>query len=242
MKTTKIALLLLMVLVSALAYSQSVAPNTLTEKEKKEGWKLLFDGKSTTGWRTYNSKTVGPAWKVKDGALYLDTLDKKDWQTKGGDIVTDKEFENFELTLDWKIAPCGNSGVIFNVVESKKNEYVWYTGPEIQILDNSCHPDGKIPKHRAGNLYDLIASKTESVKPAGEWNHYKIISNKGLLEIWLNEVEQVKTQMFTPEWGALIKESKFKNRPDFGKAHKGKISLQDHGNMVWFMNVKIKEL
>ncbi len=160
----------------------------------------------------------------------------------GGDLVTKEEFENYEFSVDWKIEPCGNSGIIFNVVEDPKYDYVWKTGPEMQVLDNTCHPDAKIDKHRAGNLYDLIASKTESVHPAGEWNTAKIISNRGHLELWLNDVKQVETEMFTPEWEAMIQGSKFKTSPDFGKARKGHIALQDHGNQVWFRNIKIREI
>lgn len=217
--------------------------NTLSDNEKKEGWKLLFDGKTTAGWHTFNSKTIGPAWKAADGSLYLDTSKKKEWQTEGGgDIVTDREYANYELTLDWKLEPCGNGGIIFNVVEDPKYKYVWNTGPEMQMLDNACHEDAKFPKHRAGNLYDLIASKTESVHPGGEWNHVKIVSDRGHLELWLNDVLQVETQMFTPEWEAMIKASKFKEMPGFGMAKKGHIALQDHGFQVWYKNIKIKEL
>jgi len=214
--------------------------NTLTEKEKKEGWKLLFDGQTTAGWRNYNSEKTGPGWKVADGLLYLDAANKS--QPSGGDIITNGEFENFELSLDWKIEPCGNSGIIFNVVEDPKYKYTFLTGPEMQILDNACHPDAKIDKHRAGNLYDLIESKTVVVHPGGEWNQARIISNKGHLELWLNDNKQVETEMFTLEWEAMIKASKFKDMPAFGKARKGHIALQEHGHQVWFRNIKIREM
>ncbi len=222
---------------------QAPKPNTLTEKEKAEGWKLLFDGKTLTGWRNYNKQTIGKAWKVNDEAIHLDVSKKNDYQASGGgDIITNDEFENYELSVDWKVQPCGNSGIIFNVVETDKYYEVWRTGPEMQVLDNSCHPDGRIEKHRAGNLYDLIQSEVVSVLPAGEWNTARIISNKGHLELWLNGYKMVETEMFTPEWDALIKGSKFKDMPDFGKSKKGHISLQDHGDLVWFRNIKIKAL
>ncbi len=225
------------------AQAQSSATNMLSKKELKQGWKLLFDGKTMAGWHNFKSDKIGPAWKVVDGAMYLDATNKKDWQTMGGgDLVSQAEFENYELRVEWKIGPCGNSGIIFNVVEDPKYDYVWKTGPEMQVLDNTCHPDAKIIKHRAGNLYDLIESKSESVRPAGEWNQARIVSNRGHLELWLNDVKQVETQMFTPEWEALIMGSKFKNEPDFGKARKGHVSLQDHGDQVWFRNIKILEL
>lgn len=239
MDTTK--LLATVIFCSLIGFAH--AQNTLTEQEKKDGWKLLFDGKTLTGWHNFKSKTIGEAWSITDGTIHLNKTQKEGFQAKGGgDIVTDSEFENYELSLEWKIASCGNSGIIFNAVELTEYQYAWETGPEMQVLDNACHPDGKIVKHRAGNLYDLIASPTESVKPAGEWNVAKIISSRGNLELWLNGVLQAKTIMFTPEWQAMIKGSKFKDMPGFGKSKKGKIALQDHGDLVWFRSIKIKEL
>ena len=222
---------------------QSQSLNSLTKAEKKDGWKLLFDGKTTNGWRNFKSDKIGSAWKVKDGALFLDTSEKKEGKmVGGGDIVTNDEYENYELSLEWKIQACGNSGVIFNVQEGDQYDAVWKTGPEMQVLDNACHPDAKIDKHRAGNLYDLIESKTVTVKPAGEWNQARLISNKGHLEFWLNGSQQVETEMFIPAWEAMIKGSKFRDMPDFGKSRKGKIALQDHGDMVWYRNIKIRSL
>lgn len=215
--------------------------NSLTAQEKKEGWKLLFDGKSTTGWRNYKSDKINPGWKVAEGTLYLDTTRVNGKRMAAGDIVTVDEYENYEFSIDWKIQACGNSGVIFNVQEGAY-DYVWNTGPEMQVLDNVCHPDAKIIKHRAGDLYDLISCKTETVKPAGEWNQAKIIANKGHYTFWLNGVQTVEFTIGTPEWDQLVAGSKFKSMPDFGKFTKGKISLQDHGDQVWFRNIKIKEL
>jgi cytochrome c len=223
--------------------SKEPVANTLTEKEQQSGWKLLFDGRTTAGWRKYRGEKAGKAWKVKDGALYLDTSNKKDWQTgDGGDIITAEEFENYELSLEWKIQKCGNSGIIFNVVESDKNEYVWNTGPEMQVLDNICHPDGRIEKHRVGNLYDLIDSKYVAANPPGEWNRARIIANHGKYELWLNGYQIVEVDMTSQAWRDLIRGSKFKDMPDFGKSTKGHIALQDHGDAVWFRNIKIKEL
>jgi cytochrome c len=216
------------------------AQNTLSKKEEKEGWKLLFDGKTTKGWKNFNKESVGSAWKAQDGTLMLDiSVTQKDQR---GDILTQGEFENYELSLEWKIDSCGNSGVLFNVVDDPKYSTVWVTGPEMQVLDNSCHPDAKIEKHRAGDLYDLIKSKKETVKPAGQWNQARIVTNKGKYEFWLNGTKAVEFTMHTPEWDALVANSKFKSMPDFGKATRGHIALQDHGNKVWFRNIKIKEL
>jgi hypothetical protein len=218
----------------------SMAQNTLSNKEQKDGWKLLFDGKTTKGWRKFNSDKIASAWKVQDGTLYLDNsvTDK----AERGDIVTDQEFENFEFSIDWKIDSCGNSGIMFNVVEDPKYRTPWLTGPEMQVLDNECHPDAKIEKHRSGDLYDLIKSSKETVKPAGEWNTAKIISNKGKYEFWLNGTRVVEFTMHDAKWDALVAGSKFKSMPDFGKATKGRLSLQDHGDKVWFRNIKIREL
>ena len=140
--------------------------NTLTEDEKKEGWELLFDGVSTKGWHRYGNSPVGAAWKVADGNLYLDAANKADWQIRdGGDIVTDNEYDNFDLSLEWKIDTSGNSGIIFYIHEdSAKYEWPWNTGMEMQVLDNNGHPDAKIIKHRAGDLYDLISSLQRNSK------------------------------------------------------------------------------
>ena len=223
----------------------TIEPNTLTASEKAAGWQLLFDGKTTKGWRNFKKETIGSSWVVKDGALMLDSKQKDDggWQAQdGGDIITDGQYENYELSIEWKIANCGNSGIIFNVVEADKYDYVWHTGPEMQVLDNACHPDARIETHRAGDLYDMIACKYETVKPAGQWNQARLIINNGKTEHWLNGKKLVEYEMFTDEWTKMIANSKFKAMPDFGKARKGHISLQDHDDRVFYRNVKIREL
>ncbi|MEL7220100.1 MAG: family 16 glycoside hydrolase, partial [Bacteroidota bacterium] len=220
-------------------------PNQLTAAERKAGWKLLFDGKSTAGWHNYGKTSVGSSWKVVDNALMLDVVARNDggWQAEdGGDILSDGEYENYELYLEWKIAPCGNSGIIYNVVESDDYEYPWQTGPEMQILDNTCHPDAAIETHRAGDLYDMISAAPLTVRPSGEWNSVRIRIQDGALEHWLNGRKVVSTQMFTVEWKQMIANSKFKDMTGFGMSKKGHISLQDHGDRVWFRNIKIREL
>lgn len=224
----------------------AVDPNlpTLSDDEKANGWKLLFDGKSTAGWHKYGGGTPGEGWMIEEGALRLNADTKEGWQTRrGGDIVSDNEYGNFHLQLDWKIDTCGNSGIIFYVVEDTvKYKYVWHTGPEMQVLDNKCHPDAKIIKHRAGDLYDLISSSKETVKPALEWNHAEIVSNAGVLDLYLNGEKVVSTKYGDDAWKKMVKGSKFKTMPGFGAFTKGKIALQDHGNNVWYKNIKIKEL
>ena len=232
-----LVLTLLGIAVTAVAQQK---PNTLSAKEKKEGWELLFDGKTTKGWHGFNKKTIGSAWKVKNGALFLDTTIKDGWQIKdGGDIVSEKEYGDFHLKLEWKISRDGNSGIMFYVQENERYSYPWLTGPEMQVLDNDGHPDGKIPKHRAGDLYDLISSSSEPVKPVGSWNQAEIISREGKLIFMLNGITVVSTTLWTDNWKKLVAGSKFREMPDFGKFRSGKISLQDHGNWVAYRNIKI---
>ena len=235
-----IKLLLLLTIIFAGCNTQSKKAMSSNEN----GWVSLFDGKTLKGWHTYGKTTIGDAWKAQDGVLFLDTEKQEGWQTKsGGDIVTDDEFENFHLQLDWKISINGNSGVIFYVHEdTAKYEYCWNTGPEMQVLDNDGHPDGKIIKHRAGDLYDIISSSKETVKSVGEWNHVEIISKDGKLDLFLNGTNVVSTTLWNDGWNKLVAGSKFKNYPDFGTYKKGRIALQDHGNNVWFRNIKIKRL
>ena len=207
--------------------------------ENQKGWISLFDGKTTKGWHSYGKPTAGEAWKVEDGTIHLDA-------GKGlsaGDLVTNESFENFDLKLDWKISMNGNSGVIFFIQDDPaKYKQIWFTGPEMQVLDNDGHSDGKILKHRAGNLYDLIAGKEGVVKAVGEWNQVEIISNKGKLDLLLNGVTVVSTTVGDDNWKKLIAGSKFKDMPDFAKVFSGHIGLQDHGNEVWFKDIKIKKL
>ena len=214
------------------------AQNALTAQEKKDGWKLLFDGKTTKGWRQYSSDKISARWKVSNGELYLD----KSVKEGSGDIITDGEYKDYDFSLEWKIDACGNSGVIFNVVEDPKFEATYHTGPEMQVLDNTCHPDAKIIKHRAGDLYDLISCSKETVKPAGEWNVARIVSKDAKMEFWLNGTKTVEFTMHTPEWDQMVANSKFKTMPAFGKALKGHIALQDHGDGVYYRNIKIREL
>ena len=216
--------------------------NSLSKKEIRDGWELLFDGQTKNGWHVYNNRTDGSAWKVEDGMLMLDPKAKGPKGEGGGDIITEREFENYHLKLEWKLSEKGNSGVVFQAKEDPKYRWPWQTGPEMQILHNEGHPDGKIIKHRAGDLYDMISSSPETVKPVGEWNLLEIIANKGNLQFHLNGTKVLETTQWDDNWRNMIANSKFKGMPDFGTVKKGAIALQDHGDLVWFRNIKIRPL
>ena len=202
-------------------------------------WISLFDGKTTNGWHTFGAEKVNAAWKVVDGAITLDPSVKEG----RGDIVTNESFNDFHLELEWKISKNGNSGIIFFVQDDKpKYDAVWATGAEMQVLDNDGHGDGKIIKHRAGNLYDLIAGPEGVVKPVGEWNKASIISEKGKLTLILNGVTTAETTLGDDSWNELVKHSKFRDFKYFCKTFSGHISLQDHGDVVAYRNIRIRKL
>jgi hypothetical protein len=197
----------------------------------------LFDGKTTKGWHTYLKPTAEPAWEVVDGALQLNP--KAPGQ---GDLVTDGEYENYELSLEWKISPGGNSGVIFGVHEDPSFHATYETGIEMQVLDNKEAEDNKKANHLAGSLYDMQAPSKDVAKPAGEWNMAKLRKQNGHLTFTLNNTKTVDVQMGSPEWKALVENSKFKTWKNFAAYPKGHIALQDHGHEVAFRNITIEQL
>jgi hypothetical protein len=218
--------------------------NSSADKVSADGWISLFDGKTTAGWHNHGKEKVTDRWKITDGMLLLDTSKRNTPQQRiEGDIVTDGEYGNFHLKLEWKISPKGNSGIIFYVHEdTAKYKNTYNTGLEMQVLDNDGHSDGKIIKHRSGDLYDLISCSIETVKPVGEWNEVEIISKDGKLDQYLNGTKVVSTILWDDNWKKMVAGSKFKTMPDFATYKKGRIALQDHGNVVWYRNIKIKEL
>ncbi|MEY3186430.1 MAG: hypothetical protein RL675_249 [Bacteroidota bacterium] len=207
----------------------------------KKGWKSLFDGKSKKGWHIYRGEATGESWQVEDGLLTFTPVNKPGVKT-GGDLTTDEEYENYQLSVEWKISEGGNSGIIFGVKEDSMYKKSYLTGMEMQVLDNSKHPDAKITKHRAGDLYDLISCSKETVKPAGEWNHAEVIYNNNNLQLILNGETVVSTVVGDENWNKLVAGSKFKTMKGFGTFRKGRIVLQDHGDKVWYRDIKIKEL
>ena len=234
-----LAFAILILLVDA---SMAQQPNTLTKKEKKEGWKLLFDGKTTKGWHTYLRDTVGSKWQVKDEALVFDPSQPR---SGGGDIVTNDIYENYELTLEWKISKGGNSGIIFDVQEDPKYDATYLTGPEMQVLDNIGADDNKKQNHLAGCLYDL-AGDTSVSKPhaVGEWNQVRLVQNKGHLTFWLNGIQTYDGQIGGDDWNKRVANSKFAGQSfkDFAKVAKGKIALQQHPGSSEWRNIKIRLL
>lgn len=208
---------------------------------QKSGFTNLVSKNITDDWHTYGNTTVGKAWTIDNQTIHFNPSIKE--KSERGDLVTNADYENFHLKYEWKIAKNGNSGVMFNVIDDAiKYPQPYLTGPEMQVLDNNGHPDAKIFKHRAGDLYDLIPSSQETVKPAGEWNKAEIILNKGKLEFHLNGVKVVETTMWDANWDKMVANSKFKSMPDFGKNKSGKIVFQDHGDEVWYRNILIKAL
>jgi hypothetical protein len=212
------------------------ASNQLTPAERKAGFRLLFDGKTTKGWRGYKKQEVPAGWKVVGGALTL-------VENGAGDLVTTDTFDNFELLIDWRIAEGGNSGVMYRVAESEPAPYL--TGPEYQVLDDERHPDaskGSPGTRKAGSLYDMYPVEKKVVHPAGRWNHARIVADGKHLEHWLNGVNVVEAMIDSSDWIDRIAKSKWKDAKKFGREERGLIDLQDHGDKVEYRNIKIREL
>ncbi len=209
-------------------------------------WVTLFDGKNFNGWHVYNKpgQPISAPWVIKDGAMYLEP--KTETAKGGGDVTTDKEYGNFELELEWKISEGGNSGIIYHVHEDPKFHASYNTGPEVQVLDNERHPDakeGRDGNRTAGCLYDMLPpGNRTAANPVGEWNKFRMVVDKGRAQHYLNGKLMADYPTSGPEWDKLVAESKFKGWEGFGKYATGYISLQDHGNPVWYRNIRIREL
>lgn len=223
---------------------EKVAENTEMKKENKESeWQELFNGEDLAGWKAFNKDSISNQWKAENGAI---SFQPSEGERSGSEnLITEEEFESFELALEWKISEGGNSGIMWAVQEGEEYSEPYLTGPEIQVLDNERHPDAKNgPNRTAGALYDMVAPSEDATKPAGEWNkeviHIDYKENKGWVE--LNGTKVVEFPVKGEKWKEMVSNSKFSEWEGFGATKKGHIALQDHGDPVWFRNIKIKEL
>jgi hypothetical protein len=235
----------LVVAVSLLAGAASHAaaqtdstPNTLTPAEKAAGWTLLFDGRSLEGWRGYKKPDAnGLRWKVEDGSLTLPSTTAPG--TRSGDIVSKDTFEQFELVLDWRVAPGGNSGVKYFILEDLNSAI----GHEYQLIDDAQHADAKVGAHRqTAALYDVLPAADRPIKAGGEWNTTRIVVRGQTAEHWLNGKKVLQYELGSPMLKSAIQKSKFKDVARFGTRQNGHVLLQDHNDQVWFRTIKIRRL
>jgi len=231
-----IALLVVCFALSLELSAQGEKINTLTEKEKKQGWQLLFNGKNMEGWKAFQGKEVS-GWKVIDGVLNNSGVGSD----HGGDIVTRRKYQNFELYVEWKIAPKSNSGIFYHVNE-KLGKAIYETGPEYQLIDDKGWPDKLLDSQYSGANYAMNAPQNAKVKPLDEWNKTLIVVNGSHVEHYLNDVKVVEYNLWDADWKARKEKGKWKDFPYYGMARKGQIGLQDHGGLEQFRNMKIREI
>jgi hypothetical protein len=220
------------VVIAAQTASADTMLNKLTPAERAAGWRLLFDGRTTDGWRGFKLNNVPDGWKVVDGALTR--------AAAAGDILTTQKFKNFELDLEWKISDGGNSGIFYR--GSEDEDAIYWTAPEMQVLDDAHHEDGKSRLTSAGADYGLYEAPPGIVKPAGQWNQVRLIVNGRHVEHWLNGVRMLQYELYSPDWEMKVRDSKFAAHPKYGRNEEGFIGLQDHGDWVAFRNIKIHVL
>ena len=217
---------------------ENATHNQLLEVEEEEGWELLFDGETMEGWHLYNDSETESVWEVVDGELHSNANDES---LKAGDLVTDQPYENYELTLDWKVSGNGNSGIFINVQELPNVPTAWQSGPEYQIL-GADHMDYDLPEKRPGCLYVFQPQQNKVEIKQDDWNKTRIKQIDGKVEFYLNGVLTAKEDFSSPEWKSKIAETHFSKYPEFGKTTEGKIALQYWYFETWFRNIKIREL
>lgn len=209
------------------------APNVLTAAEQAAGWRLLFDGRTTQGWRGYKQPTMPAGWQVVDGALTRVAY--------GGDIITTDQFRNFELSLEWRLTTAGgNSGIFYRATEGA--DQIYFSGPEMQVLDDDVHPDGKSRLTSAGAAYGLYPAPLGAVRPVGQWNVARLLVDGNHIVHWLNGVTMADYELWSDDWKARVANSKFAKWPEYARAREGHIGLQEHGNPVSFRNIKLRVL
>ncbi|HEY8521851.1 MAG TPA: DUF1080 domain-containing protein [Gammaproteobacteria bacterium] len=203
-----------------------------SETERAQGWRALFDGETLAGWRALDAETPPAGWRAAEGELVR--------ESSGGDLLTVEQFDDFELRLEWRIAPGGNSGVLFRVLP--EHGEAWETGPEFQVLDNASHPDGRNPLTSAGANYALHAPLRDATRPPGQWNDVRLVVDGAHVEHWLNGEKVVEYELWSEDWEARVAASKFASLPHYGRARRGHIALQDHGDLVAYRNIMIRPL
>ncbi len=224
----------MLLLTSVLIASGIQADNTLSDYEARTGWKLLFDGRTTAGWRKFGAdEPVGSGWKVEDGALTF-----VPGTGAGGDVMTDQDYADFDLLIDWKVAPGGNSGVFYRSDPTQNPSYL--TGPEMQVLDNARHPDGRNILTSAGAVYAVYPANREIIRPAGQWNTFRITAMGTWVRHFANGVLVANYTINSEAWKKKKAGSFFKDWDQWGQQPKGRIVMQDHGDRVAFKNIKIR--
>jgi hypothetical protein len=217
---------------------QAAAPNTLTPKESESGWVLLFDGKSTTGWHGYNMPGFPDCWTIEDGCFTMTTTGGAESQ----DIITDKVYKSFAISVEYKLTPAANSGLIWQIKEDTLYKFPYETGPEMQVIDHEGWPDKLEEWQINGANYAMYTPLVKPYKPVGEWNHMMVVVDSNKVTQFLNGQKTVEYVKYSEEWNKLRNSGKWNAFPDWGKYDEGHISLQNHGTKVWYRSIKLKEL
>lgn len=219
--------------------SNTERQNTLSAQEEKEGWTLLFDGKTLNGWHLFNRGNIPSAWSIDSGMLVCNPHAKN---VKHGDLVTDKVYQDFDLVFDWKISRAGNSGLFVNVQERPDLGTTFSTGPEYQLLDDRNVEPGYLNNlsHKAASIFGVVPNESNTVPKSGDWNRSRIVQQNGKLTFWLNGVVTVRADLKSDDWKHLVAASSLSKYPDFGVAVNGHLALQDWTNGVAFRNIKLK--
>lgn len=215
------------------SFFSAAQDNNLTEEEISQGWRLLFNGQDMSQWRNFKKHDISDKWQVENGTIQLTGQG-------GGDLLSKEIYQNFDLKLEWKISVAGNSGIFILADETGKQ--IYSHAVEVQILDNKRHADNKVASHLSGSIYDMIASPSESQRPAGLWNQVRILLENKHLKVWQNNIKTTDIVIGSEHWLSLLDKSKFRNWEGFALSNIGHIGLQDHGDKVSFKNIKIKTL